>query len=720
VRSVPRHRILVVGSYRDVELDRTHPLAESLGELRREAEFDRMRLGGLDAGEVSELLAKIAEHDVPEAFVAAVADETGGVPFFIREVLLHLAEEGKIFQDEDGRWTSKVTVQEMGIPEGVREVIGRRVSRLSPAANRLLGAAAVFEGPFRLDVAATVADVSETEALDAVDEALAAQMVAPGDAADTYVFTHALIRHTLEAELNPSRQVRAHRRVAEALEATYGDRPTAEQSAEIAYQYHRSAAIPGGERGVDHAVRAADHASETGAHDEAAAFLEMATELLPTDDPRRPRVLGKLALSMGWALRVEDSARLAREASELILAADGPDAAANYLAEALGPLGGGVGWSGPLAQRGLELIGDRRDQAWAYLKLADINRRESEDPDWPGIPHDTPEKRDVRELLPNFPPAQLVGAWRSRDDVLAHPGVTQQGGEDFFALFFYAGEHRRALANAEHAAVWAEANGHLGYLGLCSATISRCCSALGDFARAREFMERAWELADRIGPDNGITIVALGAQDELNMARDEGWEDQLATTGSLSGAPGTASQYVFAAIQAALARVFGRLGNVDTAMSMLEGVIVPLDRAPGSAINYTRIACDAAETLWLCRRTEHIDLIERCLREKVIAPDFRYGMFDGRLATARLCALGERFDEAGDWFAAARRVFDEQGARPLRAIADFDEALMHTRRGSDRGRDWKPLLEASQQQFEHLGMTGWLRRVRSVLEGNQL
>jgi hypothetical protein len=86
-------------------------------------------------------------------------------------------------------------------------------------------------------------------------------------------------------------------------------------------------------------------------------------------------------------------------------------------------------------------------------------------------------------------------------------------------------------------------------------------------------------------------------------------------------------------------------------------------------------------------------------------------MVDGRLALARLCALQERHDEARRWFAESRGVLSEQGARPLLAIVDYDEALMYVRRGEagdpDRAR---PLLDAACNQFEEIGMTGWIRR----------
>lgn len=115
------------------------------------------------------------------------------------------------------------------------------------------------------------------------------------------------------------------------------------------------------------------------------------------------------------------------------------------------------------------------------------------------------------------------------------------------------------------------------------------------------------------------------------------------------------------------------------------------------------------------QRTDHLDVIERNLREKVIAPDFRYPMFDGRMALGRLCALTGRYEEASEWFAKARTVLDEQGARPLRAIVDYDEALMYVRRNADGDAQRAlPLLDAALVQFRQIGMTGWVTRAEEL------
>ena len=102
-------------------------------------------------------------------------------------------------------------------------------------------------------------------------------------------------------------------------------------------------------------------------------------------------------------------------------------------------------------------------------------------------------------------------------------------------------------------------------------------------------------------------------------------------------------------------------------------------------------------------------------REKTLTADRRYPSTDARLAMAWMSALQSRYDEASAWFTKARAVLDEQEARPLRAITDFEEARMLARRAAPGdGERALPLLDAALRQFEAIGMPGWIRRAEAL------
>src|SRR5262245_12335285 len=289
-RFARRGRLLVLGAYRDVEIDGQHPLRDALGALPRETSYEQIALAGLEPANVKELLAMITDQTVPPALVTAITRETSGNPFFIREVLLHLVEEGTLVS-EGGRWSAAVAVEAMRIPDTVRQVIERRLDRLHEPVRRLLDVAALFTETVRFDIAAQVAGLEESAALDALDEALAAQLLKSTPDPHAFEFTHALVRHTLYGALNAPRRVRLHRQLAAAMEQAYG--ADERYAGEIARQYYQSAALPGAECGVAYCLAAADGAKRAGALEEVADVLAMALALLPADDARRARVLAR-------------------------------------------------------------------------------------------------------------------------------------------------------------------------------------------------------------------------------------------------------------------------------------------------------------------------------------------------------------------------------------------------------------------------------------------
>ena len=222
-RNLGGSRLLVVGTYRDVEVDRTHPLSPALAELRRVSSFGRIGLRGLTADEVQRMMTGIAGREMPWSLSEAVFRQTEGNPLFVQEVLRDLVEEGNL----SGDGAQSISDIATSIPEGLRDVIGKRLSRLSDECNSVLRMAAVIGREFRLDVLENVAGVSEEELLSALEEAQGLGVIEERTSARVGVafrFAHAFFRQTLYDETFAPRRIRLHQQVGRALEEVYAGR----------------------------------------------------------------------------------------------------------------------------------------------------------------------------------------------------------------------------------------------------------------------------------------------------------------------------------------------------------------------------------------------------------------------------------------------------------------------------------------------------------------
>jgi class 3 adenylate cyclase/tetratricopeptide (TPR) repeat protein len=299
VRSERLARVLVVGTYRDTELDRTHPLAEALADLRREEGVERLAIRGLDADGVEAFVQAArgaALDDSGRELAEVLVEQTQGNPFFVGQVLRHLAESGAVEQ-VDGRWVRTESADRFVVPEGVREVIGRRISRLSTLAGELLTVAAVAGSQFDTAIVAQVAGHPIGEALDGFDEAVGSRLVLETDVPGQLRFAHALVRQTLEDELTTLRRVHLHRDLALTIESRFGAPDSA--VAELAHHFAEAAVAGEGERAAHYAERAAVQALDRGAGRQAVDLFERALDLLPAgadpDGRRRDELYAQLA-----------------------------------------------------------------------------------------------------------------------------------------------------------------------------------------------------------------------------------------------------------------------------------------------------------------------------------------------------------------------------------------------------------------------------------------
>jgi DNA-binding SARP family transcriptional activator len=717
-RTCGQHPLLIAGAYRTTETASEDLLGDLLGAMQPETEYTIIRLGALDAEAVGHLLAAEAGTPVSPSLITAIAAHTGGNPFFVKEVIRHLAEERALRADGSGELETSLPL--VAVPEGVRQVLNRRRTRLSAAANRLLECASGFAGPFLFPVAAEAADLDDATALAALDELLGAGMVRPGAALERYEFGHALVRHAVYDSLSPSRQARLHRRLAHGLEAVRARVPGCADPAEIVAQYARSTTLPGAEAGVAAAVEAADLAQAAGAHEAAVAFLTTAADLAGPDDALLTTVRGRLGLALAWALRFDEAVKAAHDAAARIAHGESAQAAAGYLAQVTAALGaaGSSAHAWQLAPAGLAYAGSSRDEAWAALTLLALDRKEAADPGHVGLPLDESARRQALAVLYRSPRPVTRSVDLARYAVAAiyqeRNSVPAEAAQDPTVLLYLLGAPRPALPLFEEAAAQARARGELAREVHCRASIARAFAALGDLGAARAAQAGARELAGRI-PGRGWSwerIHVEGTRDALTLATAEDWEGIQAVFDELVRADDPVLRWARAPMRAGWARTAAHLGQEERAMTMLAPAVRALSRAPAWALNYTRTACDTAETLWVLGRRDHLRPVETALRHKALPADFRFPMMDLRLSLARLCALDGRLDEADHWFAQACLVLEEQEARPLRAIADFDQALMYARAG--RHHHARPPLDAAIGQFQYIGMTGWLRQARQL------
>ena len=222
-------RALVLVTFRDSDLARDHPLTALLADLHREQGVERVKLRGLEPQDVLALIEALAGHELDEqgrALAAEIMRETDGNPFFAVELLRHLTESGAIVHEDGGRWHVVGKAAKLGLPQSVREVVGRRVDRLGTSARTALSAAAVIGRDFEIDLLLAVLGLTETDLLDLLEEAVSASILTESsERAGRFTFTHALIEHALYEDLGHTRRARLHRQVAEALEQLCGDEP---------------------------------------------------------------------------------------------------------------------------------------------------------------------------------------------------------------------------------------------------------------------------------------------------------------------------------------------------------------------------------------------------------------------------------------------------------------------------------------------------------------
>ena len=291
--------LLVVGTYRDVELDVTRPFATTLETLNRKRLAQRLDVERLPETGVAGMLAALGGSSPPEALVGGIYRETEGNAFFVEEVYQHLEEQGALHR-EDGSWRSSLDLEGLDVPEGIRLLIGRRLERVSPDSRQVLTFGAVVGRGFGLDLLEAVGDVTGDVLLTALEEAEASYLIMPmAGRAPRWEFSHALIRQTLAAGLSLPRRQRLHLKVAEAIERAAGSKVD-RHAADLAHHLYQAGTAADPVKTVRFLTLAGDQALEAGALDEALRQFDHALSIQSEDDARQ---VADLRFRRGQALR---------------------------------------------------------------------------------------------------------------------------------------------------------------------------------------------------------------------------------------------------------------------------------------------------------------------------------------------------------------------------------------------------------------------------------
>ena len=294
-RELSHLRVLVVGTYRDTELSRTHPLSETLAALNREGGFTRLVLRGLSKPEVAGYVQATAGVAPSPALLDRLFEETEGNPFFLSEVVNLLTQEGTLTAER---------VSDIRVPDGVREALGRRLDRLSEETNALLQVAAIIGREFAYDTLTLLDEQDEDALLRQIEDALAARVIEELPQAGRYRFTHALMQETLLGELSTTRKVRLHGQVGEALERRWGDQAEA-RAPRLAQHFGEAATLSARHAGkaVHYAELAAQQAEAQFAWAEAGRHYESCLTLVSGSDGALTSDEAGLLIALGRCLR---------------------------------------------------------------------------------------------------------------------------------------------------------------------------------------------------------------------------------------------------------------------------------------------------------------------------------------------------------------------------------------------------------------------------------
>lgn len=733
-RNIRSDRLLLLGTYRDVELDRTHPLAAVLRELNRERLYTRILVRRLSPEHVAEMIRAILQtpNPVSDEFRDLIYRETEGNPFFVEEVLKHLVEVGALYI-EGGRWQRK-DIHEIDVPQSVREVIGRRLERLSPDCVEILTVASVIGREFDYEVlnAAIEPDgkpgstVGAGRLLDLLEEGLESQLITEERTEEgvRYNFVHALVRETLYDSLSLRRKIMFHESIGEALEEVYATSIDA-HAADLAYHFSQVGRSQS-EKAVRYSVRAGDAASHIYAYEEAIAHYRTALDLLPHQDPSRTEIKEKIGTTLSAQGRWTEAARILEEVVKENADRDDTTAIIRnslVLAGAYRQIPDpdrALVWAGKAAETA-RAIDDRKaagrasarmaDALWlkgAYEEAAAHARRAYEMAEAAGDERTAIYAR-IRELISRHP-------WEGRVDATASDLAVAVGAADRVGITSPGPRSNlSAVLWDQGADIETTLRIHTEAMEICRRAGNLWGVAFSLHNMSQEEFERGdWARADALCAESIATFERIGASFGAEYPRID-MASRRALRGDLQGAM-QELRALLASVQAGrdvqgqrgcywdLVGLHLASGQPDVALAVLDEASASLGLGPDSPGMLWTFGALRADALSQVGRTDEArTVIDEALKLVEGAGAWRLA-WNGRRARGKVLSLLGQFEEADRDFSFAAESF-RAARRPLllgRTLRDWGAALI--REGSAPSRQRAQVLkEEALTIFDQLG-----------------
>ena len=304
IRSSSQARLLLIGTMRATAPDRSQELTSLVADAYRLPNVHRMELSGLDTADIAAYLTAHGGVDHRHVGEAAVllAEQTGGNPFFLRELWRDLERRGGFDTLRSGAFTA---------PRSVRDTLESRIGSFAAADRECLELAAVLGDAFEIGDVAAASGYSRGQVMQALDQASEYGLITYDRVSGTFAFVHALVRQALQEALSPSRSAMLHAGLAEVIEPRSASQPALAPL--LARLYDGAKTLGYEDERLRHLTSAAVQAQRGLAHEEAAALWERAARVAPMDRSGTDQLLLAAADSHLLAGDFPEARRIYRE-----------------------------------------------------------------------------------------------------------------------------------------------------------------------------------------------------------------------------------------------------------------------------------------------------------------------------------------------------------------------------------------------------------------------